>query len=213
MEFTYDQLVKYGFESHDKPKKCKSCKSKFNIMRNRTHIMPNMKGYQCYNCFSDSHRAPSIFTTKAPIPIFEQMVSGLKKSFVELANRDYEIGDTLIFQEYDAINKNDSGNELITEITGILDIEQIYTAEDIWEFGINLIDYKKKNLYEYQEDAEFKIHDCIENLDECVVVSPQTHNGRDIRRPKWHLVEKLTKKILVEDISGCPFCIKKTSNF
>ncbi len=213
MEFTYDQLIKYGFESHPNRQKCNSCKSKFDIVRKRIHISPNLKGYQCYNCFNETHRAPNIFTTKVPMPIFEQMVSGLKKSYIDLASSEYEIGDTLIFQEYDAVNSILTENELITEISSITDVENQFSPEDIWDFGLILVDYKTKMLYDYQEEDEFKIHDCKDNLSECMVISPQIHNGVTITRPKWHLVENLTKRLMVQEINGCPFCLKPISEF
>lgn len=53
-------------------------------------------------------------------PHFEDVVKGVKKAEVRLNDREFNVGDTLVLQEYNPLDNSYSGNEIEKEVTHIL---------------------------------------------------------------------------------------------
>lgn len=53
-------------------------------------------------------------------PHFEDVKSGVKKAEVRLNDRNFNVGDTLVLQEYNPLDNSYSGNEIEKEVTHII---------------------------------------------------------------------------------------------
>lgn len=64
-------------------------------------------------------RAPRVHEVKSWTMLFEAALSGRKTHDIRVLDRDYQVGDCLLLQEYDWGSKKYTGRELLVHITYI----------------------------------------------------------------------------------------------
>jgi hypothetical protein len=86
-----------------------------------------------------------IIRKKTWMPYFQEIFECKKTFDARLANFDCKVGDTLVLEEYDQINKKYTGRKIKKEITFILNTktQKFWSQSDIKKHGLLIISFAK----------------------------------------------------------------------
>lgn len=80
---------------------------------------------------------------------FQLMIDGKKNTDLRLADFEIEVGDTIIFQEYDPNSKGYTGREYPRIVVNVnhVNLDKFHTLDEIKEFGHFIIEHKTNVIY------------------------------------------------------------------